>query len=95
MEIPNSPIFAKLWRGIVKIIKGKYYPCVVDATAGLGTDSFMLAALGCDVTMLERTNVVCALLYDGLVRGRVMPQSAEIVQRMRLLSTEVAFEYTY
>ena len=58
---------------------------MVDATAGLGTDSFMLAALGCDVTMLERTNVVCALLYDGLVRGRTMPQSADIVQRMQLL----------
>ena len=66
-------------------IKGQYYPSVVDATAGLGTDSFMLAALGCDVTMLERTNVVCALLYDGLVRGRAMPQSADIVQRMQLL----------
>lgn len=67
-------------------IKGQHYPSVVDATAGLGTDSFMLAALGCDVTMLERTNVVCALLHDGLVRGKANPQSADIVQRMRLLA---------
>ena len=67
-------------------VKGQYYPTVVDATAGLGTDSFMLAALGCEVTMLERTNLVCALLHDGLVRGRANPQSVDIVQRMRLLA---------
>lgn len=67
-------------------VKGQYYPTVVDATAGLGTDSFMLAALGCEVTMLERTNLVCALLHDGLVRGRANPQSVDIVQRIRLLA---------
>jgi 16S rRNA (guanine1516-N2)-methyltransferase len=66
-------------------IKSTLRPCVVDATAGLGTDSFILASLGCQVTMLERTNIVCALLHDGLDRGSEDVQSRDIVARMKLL----------
>ncbi len=50
-------------------IKGSYRPNVVDATAGLGRDAFVLASLGCHVRMLERNPVVAALLDDGLARG--------------------------
>ncbi len=50
-------------------IKGGYLPDVIDATAGLGRDAFVLAALGCRVRMLERHPVVAALLEDGLRRG--------------------------
>lgn len=50
-------------------IKGDYLPDVVDATAGLGRDAFVLASVGCRVRMLERNPVVAALLDDGLTRG--------------------------
>jgi len=50
-------------------IKGCYLPDVVDATAGLGRDAFVLASSGCRVRMLERHPVVAALLDDGLQRG--------------------------
>jgi 16S rRNA (guanine1516-N2)-methyltransferase len=50
-------------------IKGSYLPEVVDATAGLGRDAFVLASVGCRVRMLERNPVVAALLEDGLQRG--------------------------
>ncbi|WP_265497753.1 16S rRNA (guanine(1516)-N(2))-methyltransferase RsmJ [Providencia rustigianii] len=50
-------------------IKKDYLPDVIDATAGLGRDAFVLAALGCKVRMLERHPVVAALLDDGLQRG--------------------------
>ncbi|QWC53076.1 16S rRNA (guanine(1516)-N(2))-methyltransferase RsmJ [Pectobacterium atrosepticum] len=56
-------------------IKKGYLPDVVDATAGLGRDAFVLAALGCHVRMVERNPVVAALLDDGLQRGY---QDAEI-----------------
>lgn len=46
-------------------IKGDYLPDVVDATAGLGRDAFVLASVGCRVRMLERNPVVAALLDDG------------------------------
>ncbi|WP_039907320.1 16S rRNA (guanine(1516)-N(2))-methyltransferase RsmJ [Candidatus Regiella insecticola] len=67
-------------------IKKNYRPTVVDATAGLGRDAFVLASLGCNVKMLERHPVVAALLDDGLQRGY---QDAEIGlwlrERMTLL----------
>ncbi|NIH16211.1 16S rRNA (guanine(1516)-N(2))-methyltransferase RsmJ [Serratia symbiotica] len=50
-------------------LKGSGLPDVVDATAGLGRDAFVLAALACRVRMLERHPVVAALLDDGLQRG--------------------------
>jgi 16S rRNA (guanine1516-N2)-methyltransferase len=42
---------------------------VLDATAGLGQDSFVLATLGCDMTLIERSPIVAALLRDGIERG--------------------------
>lgn len=59
---------------------------VIDATAGLGTDSFIMASVGANVTMMERTAIVSALLHDGLIRGGKEPNCAEIVARMRLAS---------
>ncbi len=44
-------------------------PTVLDATAGLGRDAFILAHLGCHVQMIERSPVVAALLHDGLQRA--------------------------
>lgn len=43
---------------------------VFDATAGLGTDAFVLASLGCRVQMAERNPVVRLLLEDGLLRAK-------------------------
>lgn len=45
------------------------HPHVIDATAGLGRESFVLATLGCTVTLLERSPIVHALLQDGLKRA--------------------------
>lgn len=42
---------------------------VLDVTAGLGRDGFLLAALGCQVTLLESSKLVGALLADGLRRA--------------------------
>lgn len=50
-------------------LKSSILPDVVDATAGLGRDAFVLASLGCRVRMIERHPVVAALLDDGLKRG--------------------------
>lgn len=50
-------------------VKGNEAPSVIDATAGLGRDGFMLASLGCKVTLIERSSVVAALLADGLARA--------------------------
>ncbi len=65
-------------------LKGSYRPSVLDATAGLGRDSFVFATQGCEVTLLERSAVVFTLLWDGLERGKRQAETAEILQRMRL-----------
>lgn len=61
-------------------------PTVLDGTAGLGRDAFVLASLGCKVQMVERNPVVAALLDDGLERAK---QDSEIgswvTERMSLI----------
>ena len=65
-------------------IQGSIRPTVLDATAGLGRDAFVLACLGCEVSMLERHPVVAALLHDGLGRAAEDVEVAPIVARMNL-----------
>jgi 16S rRNA (guanine1516-N2)-methyltransferase len=63
-------------------------PSVIDATAGLGRDAFVLASLGCEVRMVERSPVIAALLRDGLERGAKDGESAPVVARMSLVNTD-------
>lgn len=60
-------------------------PLVLDATAGLGRDAFVLAELGCMVTLIERQPVIAALLEDGLLRAKDDPDVSGIVGQMHLL----------
>lgn len=66
-------------------LKHGFTPKVLDATAGLGRDAFVLASLGCQVTMLERMPVVAAMLADGLARAELSTEVAEITQLMSLV----------
>ena len=57
-------------------------PYVLDATAGLGRDAFVLAQLGCTVSLLERQPIVAALLADAIERALQHPEVGAIVARM-------------
>ncbi|WP_367679903.1 class I SAM-dependent methyltransferase [Buchnera aphidicola] len=50
-------------------LKKNYFPFIIDATAGLGQDAFILSKLGCKVHMFERNPIVALLLFDGLKRA--------------------------
>lgn len=50
-------------------VKPGVRPNVLDATPGLGRDAYVLAALGCQVTCVERSALIAALLRDGLERA--------------------------
>ncbi|HMM46073.1 MAG TPA: class I SAM-dependent methyltransferase [Candidatus Macondimonas sp.] len=63
-------------------------PTLIDATAGLGKDAFVLAHLGWQVTLLERSPVLVTLLADGVARGRRVAGVSDICQRMRVLHRE-------
>lgn len=72
-----------LWRAV---LSGEFP--VVDATAGLGGDGFHLAARGAQVTLIERSPVVAALLRDALERalaGELGPDASASAGRVRLL----------
>jgi 16S rRNA (guanine1516-N2)-methyltransferase len=43
---------------------------VLDATAGLGKDAFVLAGLGCYVKLIEKSSIIAALLTEGLNRAK-------------------------
>lgn len=61
-------------------------PEIVDATAGLGRDAFLLASLGAKVTLIERSETMHALLAEGLVRAAAEGgRYTEIIARMTLL----------
>ena len=64
---------------------------VLDMTAGLGRDAFVLASLGARVSLVERNPAVWALLADGLQRARQHGEQNDagllaIIQRMQLRS---------
>lgn len=67
-------------------------PGVVDATAGLGRDAFVLASLGAPVLLVERVEAIAALLADGLARAAQHPDTAAIAARLRLVPGDAATE---
>ncbi len=59
---------------------------IIDATAGLGYDSFILASLGANVTLIERSQKMHTLLQNGIDEGISFGGEIEkIVNRMELL----------
>lgn len=55
---------------------------VLDATAGLGRDGFVLASLGCQVHLVERSPIIAILLKDGLARAGQEPFLSKILERI-------------
>lgn len=67
-------------------LKGGKTPTIIDATAGLGRDAFLLASLGAHVTLIERSDIMHALLQDGMERANAEGgQFTDIIARMTLL----------
>ena len=73
---------------VVKAARVKGEPdglTLVDATAGLGEDSLLLAAAGFEVTLFERNSVIAALLRDAIERAACDPVLSAAASRMRLI----------
>ncbi len=65
-------------------------PFAVDATAGLGEDSILLAAAGYRVRMYEHNPVIAALLRDALERAAALPELQNYAARMELVEGDSA-----
>ncbi len=68
-------------------VKANKHPTVFDATAGLGRDAFVLADLGCDVTLVERSRTLAFLLEQAVDRARLSAsdQVRHAAERMRVV----------
>lgn len=74
---------------LVKAARLKNYagvgmPVLLDATAGMGEDSFILAASGFKVILYEYDVIIASLLEDALIRAAENHETAHIAARMEL-----------
>ena len=51
-------------------LKKGWSPLIIDATAGLGRDSFTLASLGSEVVLIERSPKIFEMLHENIVQAR-------------------------
>ncbi len=67
-------------------------PKVLDLTAGMGGDAFVLASLGAEITLLERNPVIHALLNDALERTKLVVDNDldAIIARLTLVKQSAA-----
>ena len=67
-------------------MKGGQSPTIIDATAGLGRDAFLLASLGSQVTLIERSDIIHELLAAGMDAAcQAGGQHKDIMDRMTLI----------
>ena len=61
-------------------------PTVLDATAGMGKDAFVLASLGCKMTLVERQVPVYLMLEDGFRRALQSEDLPWFSERMTVIN---------
>ena len=63
-------------------------PVLLDATAGMGEDSLLLAASGFQVKLYEYDHIIAALLRDSLRLAADVPELSDAVSRMELFEED-------
>ena len=83
-------------QSIAKAIGIKNYKLplsILDVTAGLAKDAFVLACLGCSVTMIERNPIVAELVNSALKHAENTEEFQDILQQgFNLIQTD-AIDY--
>lgn len=69
-------------------LKGKENLRVLDCTAGLGEDSFLLAAAGWEVVLCEYNKYIFSLLEDTIQRALQSEELKDIAGRMNCIFTD-------
>lgn len=79
-------------QAIAKAIGMKNYKLplsILDVTAGLAKDAFVLACLGCSVTMIERNEIVAELVSSALRHAENSEEFQDILQTgFKLIQTD-------
>lgn len=87
-RLRTSNLNGELLVKAAKIKEEKKEYLAIDATAGMGEDSILLAAAGFHVLMYEYNPVICALLQDACDRAKEVPELAAIVSRMEVVNKD-------
>ncbi len=87
-RLRRSNLSAELLVRAAKIKNADMPLTVIDATAGLGEDSLLLAAAGFKVKLYERNPVIAALLSDALGRAKDSADLKNIVCNMELFGCD-------
>ncbi|WP_440826391.1 class I SAM-dependent methyltransferase [Psychrobacter cryohalolentis] len=61
---------------------------VIDATAGFGHDSLILASTGAQVTMLEQQPLMALLLLAEQLRMSTLPNWQKLMSRLQIINTD-------
>ena len=62
-------------------LKSGNNPSILDTTAGLAGDAFVLATLGCPVTMIERSAVLFTMIENALERASLSEAFTPIINQ--------------
>ncbi|MCR4673379.1 MAG: class I SAM-dependent methyltransferase [Lachnospiraceae bacterium] len=86
-RIKGNRVKGELIVKAAKIKEDMGHPLVVfDATAGLGEDSFLLAAAGFQIILCEYNKVIFSLLEDTHKRALMEDSLKEAAERMKLIN---------
>lgn len=78
---------------LARAVLAQQQPHIIDATAGMGGDGFVFASLGCQVTLIERSPIIAALLADAIERTQQVETPSEIraiMDRITLIQADAA-----
>lgn len=84
-RLNNANLQHEMLVKVAKLKNPSEHPIAIDATAGLGEDSILLAGAGYEVKMFERDKYIAALLEDAIDRAREDEFLNPIVSRMTLV----------
>ncbi|NOR41930.1 MAG: 16S rRNA methyltransferase, partial [Gammaproteobacteria bacterium] len=74
-------------------LKSGNTPTILDATAGLAGDAFVLASLGCSVTLIERSPIIFTLLENAVERASLNEKFTPILNQGFHLINQDAIDY--
>jgi len=63
-------------------------PTIMDVTAGFARDGFVLANLGCPITLVERNPLIATLIEDALNRAEDDAEITEVIKRMTIINDD-------
>ncbi len=95
VDFASAALSGRKQRGPELLVKavggGASRPTVLDATAGLARDGFILASHGYPVTLLERQPVLAAMVADGIRRATAAGgELAQTAAHMQLVNANAS-----